>query len=58
MILKKITIGTLCMFSAVTVHAAGKPNVIFLMADDLGYGDVRFNGNTLVQTSYLDGMAG
>ena len=56
MTLKKITIGTLCMFSALTVHAAGKPNVIFLMADDLGYGDVGFNGNTLVQTPHLDGM--
>lgn len=57
MTLKKITIGTLCMFSAVMVHAAGKPNVIFLMADDLGYGDVGFNGNTLVKTPHLDKMA-
>ena len=57
MTLKKITIGILCMFSAVTVHAAGKPNVIFLMADDLGYGDIGFNGNTLVKTPHLDKMA-
>ena len=57
MTLKKITISALCMFSAAMVHAAGKPNIILLMADDLGYGDVGFNGNTLVQTPHLDGMA-
>lgn len=34
-----------------------QPNVIFLMADDLGYGDVGFNGNTLVRTPHLDDMA-
>ncbi len=36
---------------------SAKPNVLFLMADDLGYGDVGFNGNTLVQTPHLDRMA-
>ena len=45
--------GLLC-FSA---RGAGLPNVVFLMADDLGYGDVGFNGNPLVQTPHLDGMA-
>ncbi|MDA8527298.1 sulfatase-like hydrolase/transferase [Opitutaceae bacterium] len=34
-----------------------RPNVIFLMADDLGYGDVGFNGNELVQTPHMDRMA-
>ena len=54
---KKIAICTLCLCSAAIVHAAGKPNIIFLMADDLGYGDVGFNGNTIVQTPHLDSMA-
>lgn len=40
-----------------TLAEAEKPNVIFLMADDLGYGDVGFNGNTLVKTPNLDRMA-
>ncbi len=35
----------------------GKPNVIFLMADDLGFGDVGFNGNKHIKTPNLDKMA-
>lgn len=31
--------------------------MIFLMADDLGYGDVGFNGNKVVQTPNLDRLA-
>ncbi len=44
---------------AITI-AEGKEsplNVIFLMADDLGYGDTGFNGNTVIKTPHLDAMA-
>lgn len=34
-----------------------KPNVILIMADDLGWGDVGFNGNEKIITPYLDQMA-
>lgn len=33
------------------------PNVILLMADDLGWGDVGFNGGTIIETPHLDAMA-
>ncbi|GIW98877.1 MAG: N-acetylgalactosamine-6-sulfatase [Pirellulaceae bacterium] len=37
--------------------AAERPNIILMMADDLGWGDVGFNGGTTILTPHLDAMA-
>lgn len=55
---KKILCG-LCLiapnvFGAITGE---RPNIIVIMADDMGWGDVGFNGNTLIQTPHLDALA-
>lgn len=37
--------------------AGERPNVVLVMCDDLGWGDVGFNGGTVIRTPHLDEMA-
>lgn len=39
------------------VQALGKPNIIFIMADDLGYGGLSCYGNKVIKTPHLDALA-
>ncbi len=43
--------------SLVPLLAAEKPNVIVIMADDLGYGDISANGATALKTPNIDRLA-
>lgn len=38
-------------------YAQKQPNIILMMADDLGWGDTGYNGNNVILTPHLDQMA-
>src|SRR5580765_6119187 len=47
---------TLCLtFSA--AHAANRPNIVFVLCDDLAQGDVGCYGQKLIKTPIMDRMA-
>ena len=47
----------LIVVCSLPAKAAPHPNIILMMADDLGWGDVGFNGGAIIQTPNLDAMA-
>ena len=42
---------------SVAAEKAAKPNVVFILADDLGYGDVGFMGQKKIKTPRLDALS-
>jgi len=53
-----VALGALSLVPALAAgKPATKPNVVFILADDLGYGEVGCYGQTIMQTPQLDRMA-
>src|ERR1700744_3665559 len=50
----------LATFATGALHAAGlagsRPNIIFILTDDQGFGDVSANGNPILKTPNMDRM--
>lgn len=45
------------VFLSLAVTALAKPNLIFILSDDIAQGDVGCYGQKLIQTPHLDRMA-
>jgi arylsulfatase A-like enzyme len=46
----------LLLFSVSTLVAARKPNIIFIVTDDQGYGEIAAHGNPVIKTPHLDAL--
>lgn len=63
--MKNILLYTTSALSALTIYGGnvlagenlGKPNVVFIIADDLGYGDLSCYGQEKFQTPHIDRLA-
>ena len=52
-----IAAAIICLFSSANSDAADKPNIIVIMADDMGYGDLSCYGATAFETPHIDRLA-
>ena len=50
-------LAVICVMATGFAHALEKPNLIFILADDLGYGELGCYGQKVIQTPNLDRMA-
>jgi arylsulfatase A-like enzyme len=55
--LLSILLGCTCVASAHAQQQTKKPNIIFILADDLGYGDLGCYGQEKIKTPNLDKLA-
>lgn len=55
MLVLAVVVHTACGLPA---HAAPRPNIVLVITDDQGYGDLGCTGNPIVRTPHLDRLAG
>lgn len=44
-------------YTAYSAEPAGRPNVVLIMTDDQGYGDLGVHGNPIIRTPHIDALA-
>lgn len=55
--IKSLATGTACYILGLSGLSAGQPNIVLILADDLGYGSVGCYGNKVVRTPHIDRLA-
>lgn len=53
----QLLLAVMPLLGIVTATAASKPNILMIVADDMGYGDAGFQGCKDIPTPHLDGLA-
>ena len=53
-------IGSALLLPALSIHAQqrnAQPNILFILCDDMGYGDLACYGQPFIRTPHIDAMA-
>ena len=54
---QRLSVFLLCCLAASPLNAEGrKPNVILVITDDQGYGNIAAHGNKMIKTPHLDSL--
>ena len=56
--MKKLNLFALIFLFVLSVNAAKRPNVVLVITDDQGYGDLSCHGNPVLKTPHLDELHG
>lgn len=56
-LLSRLVLSSLCLAAPTLGAAADRPNIVFLLADDLGFGDLSVQGSESIRTPNLDRLA-
>ncbi|CAN5184960.1 arylsulfatase [soil metagenome] len=48
---------SLCVLSSPAADSAPRPNIVFVITDDQGYGDLGHTGNAVIKTPHIDTLA-
>lgn len=55
--MRAFVVGWIVLLTVQLVSASERPNIVVIVADDLGWADVGFHGNQVIQTPSLDRIA-
>ena len=53
----KATVLFLCCLLSLTAFVQSRPNIVFILADDMGYGDLSCYGQKRIETPHIDQLA-
>jgi arylsulfatase A len=52
-----LALALAALVATAQAQTTSRPNIVFIVADDLGYGDVGFNGQKKIRTPHIDQLA-